>query len=334
MSDQPVQSEEVAELELDKLTPPWSMLRPVRYDSVEFLEMMDSIRENGILNSILVRPHPHQPGMYEVIDGMWRFESSKQLERRTIPCIIKHGVTDEQVLELQIQAQAVTFETRPVEFAKQMSRLITLREQAGLRTTIKELARQVGKSTQWVSSRLRLLDLCPRAQEAVARGELTLREAAAIAKIKKEHWQLHFLHKSKTLKGRELELAVGQFLAQAHDQTSELRRQLNNEQANKPRLQSMDSLLMELDSLTEVSQIIVQKALTSPLQGAKAMLEWVLNLHEAGREQRATELRHKLSSKERVEIIGRQRYEELKQLRLKRAETLSTYGSKEVTNNE
>lgn len=334
MSEQLIESEEVAELELDKLTPPWSMLRPVRYDCIEFLEMVESIRDNGVLNSVLVRPHPHQPGMYEVIDGMWRFEASKQLERRTIPCIIKHGVTDDRFLELQIQAQAVTYETRPVEFAKQMSRLIHVREQAGMRTTMKELARQVGKSANWVSTRMKLLNLIPRAQEALERGDLTLTEAVAIAKIRKPHWQSHFLYKSKTLKGRELELAVGKFLAEVADYKSELRRQLDEEQVYKPRLQSMDTLLMELDSLTEISQIIIQKALTSPLQGAKAMLEWVLNLHEAAREKTATETRHQLSPRQRVEIIGRQRYEELKQMRLKRAELLTTFQTQEDKTNE
>lgn len=319
----PEQSEELLEIDLDKITPPWSMLRPVRFETVEFLEMVDSIREVGILNSILVRPHPTRPGMYEIIDGMWRFESCKQLERRTIPAIIKHGVTDEQFLELQIQAQAVTYETRPVEFAHQMARMMNIREQAGLRTTIKELARQVGKSSSWVSTRLRLLDLIPRAQAAVADGTLTLKEAMIIARIKKPHWQAHFLYRAKTLKGRDLELAVGKFLAEAYDHKSELRRQLNETQVYKPRLQSMDSLLMELDSLSEVSQIIVQKALSTPLQGAKAMLEWVLNLHEAGRERQAKEVRHKLSDKERMEIIGRQRYEHLTKLRMKRAEQMS-----------
>lgn len=324
--------DEFGELELDKLTPPWSMLRPVRYDSIEFMEMVDSIRESGVLNSILVRPHPTRPGMYEVIDGMWRFEASKQLERRVIPCIIKHGVTDEKFLELQIQAQAVTFETRPIEFAKQMGRLIHIREQAGLRTTKKELARQVGKSANWVATRLNLLDLDPTIQDAVERGSLTLREACAIARIKNPHWQRHFMYKAQTLKGRELELAVGKFIAEATDQSSELRRQINEEQVYKPRLQSMDSLLMELDSLTEISQIIVQNVLTTPLQGAKAMLEWVLNLHEAGRERQATEVRHKLTGRQRNDIIGRQKYEELNALRLKRAELLSTFTAKVVDN--
>ncbi len=334
MPEEPLNTEEFLEIELDKLTPPWSMLRPVRYDSIEFLEMIETIRDNGILNSILVRPHPHKPGMYEVIDGMWRFEATKQLERRTIPCIIKHGIDDAKFLELQIQAQAVTFETRPVEFAKQMKRLIHIREQAGMRTTMKELARQIGKSSNWVSTRLKLLNLIPKAQEALERGELTLTEACAIAKIKKPHWQAHFLYKSRSLKGRELELAVGQFISQVNDNKSELRRQLDKEQVYKPRLQSMDSLLMELDSLTEVSQIIVQKALTTPLQGAKAMLEWVLNLHEAAREKRATEVRHLLTNRERIEIIGRQRYEELTQMRKKRAELLTTYKPIEEKNDE
>ena len=77
----------------------------------------------------------------------------------------------------------------------------------------------------------------------------------------------------------------------------------------------MDSLLIELDRLENISEIIISKGLTTALEGAKITLEWVLNLHERGRAKQIREIRHKLSEKDRFDIIGRQRYEELKKLR-------------------
>ena len=77
----------------------------------------------------------------------------------------------------------------------------------------------------------------------------------------------------------------------------------------------MDSILIELDRLEEISEIIVREGLTSALEGAKVAIEWVLQLHRKGREHQVHEQRFRLSDKERLDIIGKQRYDELKEMR-------------------
>ncbi len=67
--------------------------------------------------------------------------------------------------------------------------------------------------------------------------------------------------------------------------------------------------------MEELSQIIVQRGLTTALEGAKIALEWALNLHETGRNRQVSDKRFLLKEEERREIIGKQRYEELKELR-------------------
>lgn len=309
-------SNQVKEIATSQILPAWTMLRPVRETSVEFLELCDSIKDHGLLKSILVRPHPTRGGYFEVIDGMWRFLAIKSLDLPEIPCIIKLDVvSDEEYMALQIQANAVSYETRPIEFAEQMQRMLQLREFVGAPMKLVELARTVGKSSSWVSSRLKLLSLCDEAKEALRDGTLPLGKAVALARINSPYYQKEFLAKAPEIKTRDFELLVGRFIAEKRNDKMAYRRGLRNEVTLKAKLQSMDSMLMELDRLDNISQIIVQKGLTTALDGARIALEWVLNLHDQGRTAQVKEVRHKLSDQDRREIIGRRRYEELEQLR-------------------
>jgi len=76
----------------------------------------------------------------------------------------------------------------------------------------------------------------------------------------------------------------------------------------------MDECLIELDRLDNISGLIVKNNLTSAREGAIIALEWVLHLDEEGRQRQVREMRHKLTSDDRTEIIGRRRYQELKEL--------------------
>lgn len=305
----------ILEIPIDQIIPSFSMLRPVKEDSLEFIQMVDSIRDHGLLKSILVRQHPSREGFYEVIDGMWRFFASKQLDIPVLPCILKVGIdTDEQYMALQIQANAVSYETRPIEFSEQMQRMLQLREEVGLPMTLAELAKLVNKSTTWVSTRLKLLNICEEAKQMLRDGRLGLGKAVALARIRLHVYQKEFLKTAENVKTRDFELEVGKFIALKRDEKIGDRRRGRSEVSLRPILQSMDSLLIELDRMENTSQIIVQNNLTTAIEGAKVALEWVLNLHEEGRKGQIREIRHKLTNTNRQEIIGRQRYEELKQI--------------------
>ncbi len=307
--------DEIAELRLQDIVPPFALLRPVRKDTVEWLEMVDSIREHGLMNSISVRPHPRRQGVYEVIDGMWRFSVCQHLDWEKMPVIIKHGCTDEELIALQISCNSVSYETKPLEFARHMNRLLSLRQSVGVPFRLKDMAALVGKSTSWVSSRLMLLNLEESIQELVSKGELCLGKATVLARLKSYQWQLHFLKHAVRLNSRDFEQRVGKFIARLRQKTNRIRYEYDQKIELRPRLRSMDEMLMELDSMRSISTIIVQNSLQTPLQGARAMLEWVLNLDKAGRSGQVKEAKFRLTDTERRKIIGRQRYEELLEIR-------------------
>ena len=107
-------------LSIHVLREPKIKLRYVDRESVAFLEMCDSIREHGILNSILVRP---QGDVYEIVDGLCRYTASTIVGRATIPAIIRE-ISDNEALSLQVQANAITLETKPAEYAQQIKRIM------------------------------------------------------------------------------------------------------------------------------------------------------------------------------------------------------------------
>ena len=305
----------IIEIPLDKILPATSMLRPVRENTLEFMELVDSIRAVGLLKSLLVREHPTRSGYFEIIDGMWRFSALKHLTNTEVPCIlVVEDLTAEQYMAMQVQANAVSYETRPIEFAEQMQRMLTLREEVGAPMTLRELAKVVGKSSDWVSKRLKLLSLCSEAQELIRSGKLGIGKAIALARIRFHPYQREFLDKAPDVNTREFELEVGRFISGKREEKTGERRDDRDEIKLRPKLQSMDSMLIELDRMDNISEIIVRNNLTTAIEGAKVALEWALHLHAKGRELQMRELRFKLSKNDRLEILRRQRYEELKEI--------------------
>lgn len=171
--------DEARNIPTDQIIEPWVILRPVAKGSIEYAEMRDSIADTGFWNSISVRPSPRFPGKYEVIDGNYRFHCARELHLPAVPCIVKEGVSDEDVLAAQIRANAVRPETTPVEFARQLKRI--QKSRPGI--TLAQMSNLVHKKPGWISQQLDLLRLTQVAQLAVDRGEIPLASAYMLAKI-------------------------------------------------------------------------------------------------------------------------------------------------------
>ncbi len=308
------------DIPIEKLIPPRSMLRPVREDSLEYLEMLDSIKDWGVMNSIAVRPHPTRDDIFEIIDGMWRFSCCKALGFEFVPCIVMKNVSDNDILSIQIAANAVSYGTKPIEFAQQMKRMIRLYDGVGASLPLNQLGRLVGKSGKWVSNRLKLLDLHDDLQLELTTGSMGLGQGAALARIHKHKYQLQVWQEHKDKQLRAFELEVGNFIQKVHHDLDVTREGERQTETLRPRFQSMDSMLIELDRLDEISQIIVTRGLTNAYEGAILAIEWALNLHEEGRYKQVQEKRFQLSDQQRIDIIGRQKYEELDEIRRLREE--------------
>ena len=192
-----------------ELVEPRLVLRPVDKESVEYLEMRDSVAAYGFLNSICVRPAPNESGKYEIVDGRYRYHCALDAGRLVIPCLIKYGLTDEDVLVFQLQANALRPETTPIEFARQLKKILDFKP--GM--VMADLADLIHKSPKWVKDMLGLLGLSPELQRIVDRSEMPLGNAYMLVRIPPSH-RKEFVDRAKTETVKQFTAAAAAFVKQ------------------------------------------------------------------------------------------------------------------------
>jgi ParB family chromosome partitioning protein len=127
-------------------------------------ELVDSIREQGILEPIVVAK---TPAGYQIIAGERRWRASKVLGLSKVPVIIKE-TTPQGMLEMSIVENVQREDLNPIERGLAYRRLI---DEFGLGTN--EVARKVGKSAPTVSNTIRLLSLPDAIKDALVAGVIT-----------------------------------------------------------------------------------------------------------------------------------------------------------------
>jgi ParB family chromosome partitioning protein len=162
-------------LSIHVLREPKVRLRDVDRESVEYLELRDSIREHGILQPLLVRPIGDD---FEIIEGLHRFTAAEEAGLKEAPCLIRE-CSDDEALVLMLQANAISPETKLAEYAQQLKRLMTRNPDM----TIRELSCLIRKSPSWIGKCLNLIRLRKDLQVVVDRGEIPIENAYMLAKI-------------------------------------------------------------------------------------------------------------------------------------------------------
>ena len=180
-------------------------LRQVNRNTEGYMELVDSIRTEGVLNPIVVRPMKDpetDEEFFGLIDGLHRFTASQDAGRETIPAHVK-SMADAQVLVAQIIGNIHRIETRPVEYSKQLQKILA---QDPLLTAA-QLAKQLGKSTTWISDRLGLLKIDDNISKLVDEGKINLSNAFVLAKLPKEE-QVAFVDRAMTMTPQEFSATV------------------------------------------------------------------------------------------------------------------------------
>jgi ParB family chromosome partitioning protein len=153
-------------------------VRPGRYqprtkmDAASLAELALSIKEQGVMQPILVRPV--DGGRFEIVAGERRWRAAQQAGLREIPALVKN-VPDQSALAVALIENIQREDLNPIEEAKGLSRLI---DEFGL--THEAAAKAVGRSRSAVSNLLRLTALAPPVQEYVLAGSLEMGHARAL----------------------------------------------------------------------------------------------------------------------------------------------------------
>lgn len=137
-------------------------------------ELADSILAQGVVQPIVVRPHPDKPGLYELIAGERRWRATQLAGMHDIPVVIR-DVSDQAAMAMGLIENIQREELNPMEQAFALQRLI---DEFSL--THQEAAEAVGRSRVAVSNLLRLLSLQEEVKKLLEAGELEMGHARAM----------------------------------------------------------------------------------------------------------------------------------------------------------
>lgn len=143
----------------------------------DLAELVHSVREFGVLQPIVVRPHNDLPGKYELVMGERRLRATKEVGLETIPAVIK-DTANEDMLRDALLENLHRSNLNPLEEASAYQQLL-----ADFGITQEELAGRIGRSRPQISNTLRLLKLPEPVQLRVAAGVLTAGHARAILSV-------------------------------------------------------------------------------------------------------------------------------------------------------
>jgi ParB family transcriptional regulator, chromosome partitioning protein len=150
----------------------------LEFNQEELAELVHSIRENGVLQPIVVRPLPHGESVrYELVMGERRLRATKLAGLRTIPAVIK-DTADEQMLQEALLENLHRSQLNPLEEASAYQQLM-----ADFGITHEQLGTRLGRSRPLITNTVRLLKLPEHIQRKVAAGVITAGHARAVLSV-------------------------------------------------------------------------------------------------------------------------------------------------------
>jgi ParB family chromosome partitioning protein len=152
-----------------------------RKQFINLENLADSIREKGVLQPLIVKPRNKQ-GAYQIIVGERRYHAAKIAGLTVLPCIIREE-EDANTLILQLLENDQREQVPPLEEAHAIDRLI---EEMGL--SKKQIAKELGRDSAWVSMRLGLLEGSDAIRDLLQSGKITdLRTLHELRQLEQEH---------------------------------------------------------------------------------------------------------------------------------------------------
>ena len=157
------------------------------FDNDAINELAQSIKENGLIQPIVVRPI--ELGQYEIVAGERRYRACQKAMMETIPCIVEE-YDDAKLAQVAIIENIQRENLTPIEEATAYQKLMET-----YHYTQQEIALQVGKKQSTIANKLRLLKLPQKVQDAIKNREITERHARALLSLPDASSQIKTLNK-------------------------------------------------------------------------------------------------------------------------------------------
>ena len=170
----------------------------IDFDNEEIKGLAESINKQGLLQPVVVRK---KNDFYEIISGERRFRAFKYLKKDFVPCIIKNGVTDREMLELALIENIQREELNEIEKALAYQKLIL-----EYNYTHEQLSEQLGKSRAVITNSIRLLNLPDEIQSELRKNSISMGHGRALLSFERNQ-QIDILNRilKEGLSVREVE---------------------------------------------------------------------------------------------------------------------------------
>jgi ParB family chromosome partitioning protein len=193
-------SDMLGTLSIDALQPGRYQPR-TRMDPEALAELASSIKSQGVMQPILVRPL--EAGRYEILAGERRWRAARMAGLTEVPALVRE-VPDRHALAIALIENLQREDLNPLEEATGVKRLI---DEFGM--THVEAAEVLGRSRTAVTNALRLLELAPPVQELLREGKLDMGHARALLALPAlKQVELARLAVAKQLSVRQVEALV------------------------------------------------------------------------------------------------------------------------------
>jgi ParB family transcriptional regulator, chromosome partitioning protein len=249
-------------LPLDLVSPNPYQARTVWNDE-DLQELTDSIRANGIIQPVVVRPFQ---GRYQLIAGERRYRAAAMAGLSEIPALVRE-VTDEQLFEWSLVENIHRRDLNAIERARAYQRYL-----AAFSLTQAEASERLGEDRSVIANHLRLLDLPDELKQMLADGRLSMGHARAILGLPTDDLRRKLANRALAgrLSVREVERLVRTYLARdgkpaatpsgkpSHiiDLEEKLKRHLGTRVAIETRRNGQRGrVVIEFDSLDEFDRI-------------------------------------------------------------------------------
>ncbi len=241
------------------------------WDQKELEELAESIKSNGLLQPVIVRPAGHS---FELIAGERRFRAAKLASMKTVPALVRPA-TDQQLIELALVENIHRADLNPIERAKCYQNYLNT-----FSLTQAEAAKRLGEDRSVIANYLRLLDLPEVIKQMVAQRKLTMGHARAILALPTDELRRKLANRAMAgrLSVREVERLVRRYLTGTSQEKTkkynkppnimDLERNLSTQLGTKVKIETRKNgqrgkIIIEFQSLDEFERIAEKIGLES-----------------------------------------------------------------------
>ena len=144
------------------------------FDDEAMAALIDSVRERGVIQPLIVRADPDAPGRYQIVAGERRWRAAQAARLHEVPAVVQE-LSDDAALEIALIENIQRQDLTPLEEAEGYRRLTE-----DFRRTQEELSRALGKSRSHIANALRLLNLPDPVKVLLNAGGLSAGHARAL----------------------------------------------------------------------------------------------------------------------------------------------------------